>query len=222
MTQFVDICQRTVTDRAKKVHGAQQILVVRSVLPWGLRHFQQFRPNTVTMVTTAWHLWQWQIDWPQWNIWEDTGRACVHGHTIKTSGHEGTVTGSQLHLEEVKNFMDEHAWRWSGEQDWQGVHLQLAYCGMLIRPAKTRHLPLKCHTLMRRAESREQRRVLLTSVGRKLSWSVCLSSGNFFSVLFTPSIFSQLFSCAFSLPFCCTVYSVMNGSISTWAFFFFF
>lgn len=27
---------------------------------------------------------------------------CVRRHTIKTSGHEGAVTESQLHLEEVK------------------------------------------------------------------------------------------------------------------------
>lgn len=68
--------------------------------PEGLRHLQQFRPYTVTMVTAAWHLWQWQIDWPQWNIWDDIGRARVRRHTIKTSGHEGTQ--SQLHLEKAK------------------------------------------------------------------------------------------------------------------------
>lgn len=168
VTVFFDSCQRTVTSLAKKVHQAQQVVVVRSVAPQSLWHLQQFRPNTVAMVTTAWHLWQWQIDWPQWNIWDDTGRACMHRHTMKTSRHEGQVTESQLHLKKMKNFMDKHDRGWKRGQHWQGVHLQLAHCGMLIRPTMTRHHPLKCHILVRRAGNGE----LLSGKGWRASFAL--------------------------------------------------
>lgn len=203
----------TVTDLAKKVHRARQILVVRSAVPpGGSRHLQHFRPNTVAMATTVWHLWQWQTGWPQWNIWDDTGRARVHRHTIKTSGREGTVTESRLHLEEVKNFMGKHDRGWKGERRWQGVHLQLAYCGMLIRPAKTRHLPLKCHILMRRARAAAGFVDFCQAKGAAL----CLPfhRQSLLCSLY-PERFLLTFSCSFSRPFCYAVYSVMNGSISS-------
>lgn len=154
------------------------------------------------MVTAAWHLWQWQIDWPQRNIWDDTGRACVHRHTIKTSGHEGTLTESQLHLQEVKNFMEKHDWGWKGEPHWQGVHLQLAYCGMLIRPAKTRHLPPKCHILVRRAGNGDRFRWLPSGIGCRGLFAFPVAISFLFSLLQAFSLYILLLLLS-ALLLCC-------------------
>lgn len=78
-----------------------------------------------------------------------------------------------------------------GEQRWQGVHLQLAYCGMLIRPAKTSHLPPKCHILSGRARGTATGFVWLLS-GKRCCGLFAFSSGNFFSVPFLPRAFFLL------------------------------
>lgn len=200
---FFDICQEAVTDLAKKVHGARQILVVRSAVPPGGAHTSNtFRPHTVTMVTTAWHRWQWQIDRPQWNIWDDNGRPSVHRHTIKTSGHGGAVTESQFGGG-GGNFMGKHDWGWKGEQHWQGVHLQLAYCGMLIKPAKTRHLPLKCHILARRAAAG-----FVDFCQTKGAVLRLLFHWQFLSCSLYRELFLLTFSCSFSLPFCYMLFTL--------------
>ena len=77
---------------------------------------------------------------------------------------------------------------WKGEQRWQGVHLQLAYCGMLIRPAKTSHLPPKCHIL----SGRDGDGFRLTSVGQTVLWFVCLFQRQFLFCSLLPRAFFSL------------------------------
>lgn len=121
--------------------------------------------------------------------------------------------------------MDKHVWGWKRRIQkkregvglcWQGVHLQLAYRGILIRPAKTRHLPLKCHILVRAGETATG----FVDFCQPKGAAVCLLfHWQFLFCSVYPEHFLLTFSCSFSWPFCYAVYSVMNGSISSWAFF---
>lgn len=81
---------------------------------------------------------------------------------------------------------------------------------MLIRPAITRHHPLKCHILVRRAGDGE----LLSGKGchALFAFSAWISL-----LLPLPQAFSLII--LLLLPFCYAVYSVMNGFISGWALF---
>lgn len=81
---------------------------------------------------------------------------------------------------------------------------------MLIRPAITRHHPLKCHILVRRAGDGE----LLSGKGchALFAFSAWISL-----LLPLPQAFSL--NILLLLPFCYAVYSVMNGFISGWALF---
>lgn len=81
---------------------------------------------------------------------------------------------------------------------------------MLIRPAITRHHPLKCHILVRRAGDGE----LLSGKGchALFAFSAWISL-----LLPLPQAFSLII--LLLLPFCYAIYSVMNGFISGWALF---
>lgn len=87
---------------------------------------------------------------------------------------------------------------------------------MLIKPAKTRHLPLKCHILARRAAAG-----FVDFCQTKGAVLRLLFHWQFLSCSLYRELFLLTFSCSFSLPFCYAVYSVMNGSISSRAIFLF-
>lgn len=53
VTQVHDICQKTVSDLAEKVHQARQTLVARRLFPQGAQTPSTIHWETVSMVTTA-------------------------------------------------------------------------------------------------------------------------------------------------------------------------
>lgn len=116
--------------------------------------------------------------------------------------------------------MDKNNWGWKGGQHWQGVHLQLAYSGMLIRPATTRHLPLKCHILVRRAGKSSGFRRLLSGKWCRGLFAFPVAISFLFSL---PRAFSRSILLLFLLPLllCCLLCDEwLHFKLSSFLFFF--
>lgn len=100
---FFDICQEAVTDLAKKVHGARQILVVRSAVPPGggshLQHFQASHRHhgyhcltplaMANRTATVEHLRrQWQTQCAPSHNKDLRARGSSHGEPVRRGGGE--------------------------------------------------------------------------------------------------------------------------------------